>query len=88
MLAGLPPDRILAHMDDVIVFAKTFKEHLNQLRNLINRLQNSGIQLKADKCKFGKHRIEFLGFELSNKGIQPQNQLTDAVDKFAETDNS
>ena len=27
-LAGLPSDRILAYMDDIVIFSKTFSEHL------------------------------------------------------------
>eukprot|EP00794_Sanderia_malayensis_P011457 gene11457-12654_t len=31
------------------------------------------------KCVFASHKVDFLGFELSKNGIQPQTRLTDAI---------
>ena len=86
-LSGLPPDRILAYMDDVATFTRTFDDHIVQLDALFARLRKSGIQLRADKCVFGADRLEFLGFELSSDRIKPQNRLTDAVRNFARPSN-
>ena len=81
-LSGLPPDRTLAYMDDIVVYTKTFDEHVTALDAVLTRLGESGIQLRADKCVLGVHDLEFLGFELSKKGIKPQKRLTQAVRDF------
>ena len=82
-LSGLPPDRLLGYMDDVIVFTKTFEQHMTCLRMLLDKLVVAGIQLKATKCIFGADKVDFLGFQLSEEGIRPQSHLTDAVKNFA-----
>ena len=82
-LSGLPPDRILAYMDDVITFTRTFEDHIDQLDALFARLRKSGIQVRADKCVFGARKLYFLGYKLSCDGIRPQNRLKDAVRNFA-----
>lgn len=81
-LAGLPTNRILAYMDDIVVFSKTFDEHLSSIEQLFQRLQTSGISLKLSKCVFASNKVDFLGFELSNVGIKPQSRLTDAINKY------
>ena len=81
-LAGLPSDRVLAYMDDIVVFSTNFQEHLLNLEQVFERLQSSGISLKLSKCVFASKKVDFLGFELSNEGIKPQARLTEAIDQF------
>ena len=33
-LAGLPSDRVLAYMDDIVIFSATFEEHLTNLEQV------------------------------------------------------
>ena len=70
-------------MDDVVIFSRTFEEHITLLRSLFEKLRKSGIQLKGSKCRFGFENVEFLGFESSCSGLKPQERLTDAIRKFA-----
>ena len=42
-LAGLPTNRILAYMDDIVIFSSTFSEHLECIKHLFKRLQSSNI---------------------------------------------
>ena len=81
-LSGLPLDRVLAYMDDIIVFSKDFQEHLLNLEQVFQRLKLSGISLKLSKCVFASEKVDFLGFELSNERIKPQARLTEAIDKY------
>ena len=74
-------------MDDIVIFTKTFEDHIDALDALFERLRKSGIQLRADKCVFGADKLEFLGFELSSDGIRPQTRLTEAVQNFAKPTN-
>ncbi len=81
-LTGLPSDRVLAYMDDIVVFSKSFEEHLEGLEQIFLRLQSSGISLKLSKCLFACERVNFLGFTLSSEGIKPQSRLTEAIEQF------
>lgn len=81
-LAGLPSDRVLAYMDDIVIFSSDFQEHLHNLERVFQRLQSSGISLKLSKCVFASEKVNFLGFELSNGGIRPQARLTEAMDNY------
>ena len=81
-LAGLPLDRILAYMDDIVIFSKTFSEHLTSLEQVFQRIRLSGVSLKLSKCVFAT--VDYLGLELLQSGIKPQSRLTDAVLNFGQ----
>ena len=81
-LSGLQSDRILAYMDDIVIFSKTFEGHLENLEQIFQRLRSSGISLKLSKCVFASEQVNFLGFSLSREGIKPQSRLTDAIEQF------
>ena len=81
-LAGLPANRVLAYMDDVVVFSPNFEEHVKDLDTVFGRLREANILLKASKCMIAMRKVEFLGYELSGEGIRPQNRLTEAIKEF------
>eukprot|EP00112_Aurelia_sp_Birch-Aquarium-sp1_P026204 Seg914.4 transcript_id=Seg914.4/GoldUCD/mRNA.D3Y31 product="Retrovirus-related Pol polyprotein from transposon 17.6" pseudo=true protein_id=Seg914.4/GoldUCD/D3Y31 len=81
-LSGLPADRVLAYMDDIVIFTPNFDAHLHQLKTVFTRLLSAGITLKASKCVIAHWKVEFLGYESSADGIQPQQRLTEAIRNF------
>ena len=83
VLSGLSPGRALAYMDDIVIFSRTFDEHLSALREVFDRLRDANISLKLSKCVFAAPEVEYLGFVLSDKGVTPQKRLTEAIDNFA-----
>ena len=78
-LAALPANRVLAYMDDVVVFSPNFEEHVKYLDTVFGCLREANISLKASKCMIAMCKVDFLGYELSGEGIRPQNQLTEAI---------
>ena len=64
VLAGLSGDHCLVYLDDIIVFSKTFEEHLKRLRSVLDRLRTVGLKLN-------KQQITYLGHVISTKGVEP-----------------
>ena len=71
-LSGLPSNRILTYMDDIVIFSKSFEDHIENLRQVFQSLRSSCISLKLSKCVLASDRVDFLGFRLSKEGIHPQ----------------
>jgi transposase InsO family protein len=86
-LSGLPVDRILAYMDDIVIFNSSFEEHLSDIESVFLRFRAANITLKASKCIFAAERVDFLGYELSSEGIKPQRRLTEAIRQFHRPEN-
>ena len=81
-LSGLPPDHILAYMDDIAVFSRSFEQHMEDLAEIFTRLRAANITLNESKCVIASGMVEFLGYELSTDGIRPQRRLTTTIKEF------
>ena len=75
-LSNLQWSTCLIYLDDVVVFGKTFQEHLSRLEAVLARIQNAGLKLKPRKCHFFQNHVEFLGHIISAEGIFPNPQNT------------
>ena len=72
----------LAYLDDVIVFSHTFQDHLLHLRQVFERLAESNLWLKVNKCHFAKKEVEYLGHRLSSKGISPDTSKIETIASY------
>ncbi|CAF1174543.1 unnamed protein product, partial [Didymodactylos carnosus] len=61
----------LVYLDDIIVFSKTFDEHIEHLHNILQVLDRANFQLNPSKCSFIKNEIDYLGHTINSKGIKP-----------------
>ena len=60
----------LIYLDDIIIFSKTFDEHIKRLENVFKQLEKHGLKLKASKCEFFKNKVQYLGHTVSDEGVQ------------------
>ena len=60
----------IIYLDDIIIFSKTSKKHISRLHKVFQKLDEAGLHLKPNKCKFFRDRLEYLGHVVSSKGIE------------------
>ena len=73
---------VFVFIDDILIVTKGTKvEHLDKLREFLKSLDQAEVQLKAGKCTFAKNEIEWLGFNLTEKGILPIIQKSRELQK-------
>ena len=58
-LGNLGDEICSPYLDDVIVYRKTFSEHVEHVRTVLRRLKAHGVKLKLRKCKFFKKKLPF-----------------------------
>lgn len=72
----------LCYVDDVIVFSKTFDEHLKHLGETFALLIKGGLKLTLEKCKFGQRKLLFLGYQVNGQGIEANPKKIEAIQKI------
>ena len=70
---------LLVYLDDIIVYANSFEEHLQRLDKVLTRLREHGLKLKPSKCTFLAEKITYVGHELSSNGVSPNPDKISAV---------
>ena len=59
----------LLYLDDIIIFNKTYEEHILHLEAVFEKLQKAGLKLSPSKCKLFQKEIKYLGHIISEKGV-------------------
>jgi len=72
----------LIYLDDILVYSKTFEDHLGHLRQVFDRLRHANLKLKPSKCKFACPKVKYLGHVVSPEGIAPDDDKISAVRDF------
>jgi hypothetical protein len=73
---------VLVYIDDIIIFSKTFEEHLKHLNEVFARLAEANIVLKPSKCKLFQERVVYLGHVISKDGIAIDESKLEPVKNF------
>ncbi|VDI53876.1 Hypothetical predicted protein [Mytilus galloprovincialis] len=66
-------------IDDILVWGTKQKEHDDRLRSVLNRCQEVGLTLNAEKCKFRVKEVTYLGHTLSADGVRPDEEKIRAI---------
>ncbi|GJP86136.1 hypothetical protein CLOP_g16200 [Closterium sp. NIES-67] len=61
---------VIIYLDDILIYSKTWEQHLKDLEAVFQRLQQYRLITKGSKCEFLKQELEFLGHVISTEGIR------------------
>ena len=63
---------IQGYMDDILITTTDNLEyHRKVVKAVLNMMKEHSLFLKPEKCKFEKHRVEYLGILLEGGTVQP-----------------
>lgn len=82
VMQGLDFNICLCFIDDVIIYSETIPEHLERLEMVFERLQEANLKLKVSKCHLLQHKVQFLGYIVSEEGIGADPEKTAAVERW------
>ncbi len=60
---------IYIYLDDILIFSHSLQEHVQHVRQVLQRLLENGLYVKAEKCVFHVQSVPFLGYIVSAKGV-------------------
>ena len=78
-LSGLSWTHGLVHLDDIIIWASTFENHIHRLRLVFDHMRMAGLKQKPTKCHFLQKEVTFLGHVVSADGIKTDPEKVKAV---------
>ena len=77
ILQGLPG--VCVYLDDILVTGETEDKHLQNLEQVLSRLEKAGLQLQRQKCTFMQPSVEYLGHRISAAGLHPSEEKVRAI---------
>ncbi|XP_041931246.1 LOW QUALITY PROTEIN: uncharacterized protein K02A2.6 [Alosa sapidissima] len=77
VLQGVPGTQ--CYLDDIIVTGATDTEHLENLRQVLKRLEDYGLRARRDKCEFLKSSVTYCGHTIDANGLHKCQEKVQAV---------
>ncbi|KAL2086105.1 hypothetical protein ACEWY4_017164 [Coilia grayii] len=70
---------VLVFIDDILIYSRNVAEHRHHVSLVLRKLREHHLFLKAEKCVFHKHQVQFLGYHISPQGVKMDQGKVDAV---------
>ena len=70
---------VFVYLDDILIFSRSEQEHVVHVRQVLQRLLENQLFVKAEKCDFHTTEIAFLGFIVNAGNIRMDPAKTKAV---------
>ena len=70
---------MIVFIDDILVYSKTWEEHAQHLRIILQTLREHQLYAKKEKCDFWLTEVKFLGHVISGQGISVDPSKVETV---------
>lgn len=77
ILSGL--ERVVAYLDDLIIFTDSWRDHIGVLNQVFQRLRQAKLTVNLLKSEFGHAKLKVLGHEVGSGCVFPVSAKIDAI---------
>ncbi|KAM0713613.1 hypothetical protein Q7P37_010575 [Cladosporium fusiforme] len=70
---------VVVYLDDILVYSKTYEDHVQQVRKVLQALKDANMRIKPEKTEFHKTEVKFLGYIVSREGLKMDQKKIEAV---------
>jgi len=79
VLSPMLGKNVQAYVDDMVVTSREKEQHVADLEELFTTIAKYGLKLNPEKCIFGVEAGKFLGFLLTERGIEANPEKCAAI---------
>lgn len=58
------------YLDDIIVYSRTFQEHLRHIDVIVSRIKDAGLKPQPKKCQIIQTEVAYLGHIMFDYGVK------------------
>ena len=73
---------VFVYLDDILIFSKDPTEHVQHVRQVLQRLLENRLYAKAEKCEFHAATVSFLGYVVSHGQVKMDSTKVQAVQEW------
>ena len=70
---------IVVYLDDILIYFKTKKQHVQHVCRVLQALQDAGLRVKSKKSLFHFKEVHFLGFIVTSEGLWMNSEKIQSV---------
>ncbi|GBG61756.1 hypothetical protein CBR_g23270 [Chara braunii] len=78
---------VLVYLDDILVYSRTFEDHIEHLRRVLETLRRTKYKANRNKCEFVRQELEYLGHFITPEGISSFSNKIQAIQEWLELRN-
>ena len=79
LLGDLLYKTVMVYLDDIVIYTKTWEEHLAMLDEVFQRLRAAGLKASPSKCEIAQEQLLYLGHMVTREGILPDPSNVQAI---------
>lgn len=85
VLAPLLRKCVVVFIDDILIYSKTYEEHIQHVQLVFQLLQEHQFKIRLSKCSFAQQQLSYLGHILSPNGVSTNPSKIRDVEALALT---
>ncbi|CAI7789910.1 unnamed protein product [Closterium sp. NIES-53] len=87
ILRPLLDDCVMVYLDDILIYSKNMKEHVQHLRKVFEILWENKFYVKLTKSDLALKKVRFHGHMVSAEGVYVDLREIEAVEKWKVSEN-
>jgi hypothetical protein len=73
---------VVVYLDDILIYTSQHGDHQHHVRLVLERLRQSSLYAKLEKCVFNVEQVDFLGYVVGRYGVGLSSTKVDAVSSW------
>ncbi|KAL0171626.1 hypothetical protein M9458_031161, partial [Cirrhinus mrigala] len=73
---------VLIYIDDILIFSSSIQEHHQHVKQVLTKLREHQLFLKAEKCSFHQRSTQYLGYNIDPAGVSMDQGKVEAITKW------